>query len=87
MILTDTIEAGTEITLPFYYKVGAGVMDVFLDGERLLLSSDTAGTNGHYQELGETDSISNIIKITEDWSCKIGDYFEFVVRGEYTNGT
>lgn len=87
MILTDTIEAGAEITLPFYYKVGAGIMDVFFDGERLLLSSNTAGTNGHYQEIGETGSISNIIKITEDWSCKIGDYFEFVVRGEYTNDT
>lgn len=87
MILTDTVEAGTEITLPFYYKVGAGIMDAFFDGERLLLSSDTAGTNGHYQEVGETGSISNIIKITEDWSCKIGDYFEFIVRGEYTNDT
>lgn len=87
MILSDTVEAGAEIMLPFYYKVGAAVMDVFLDGERLLLSSDTAGTNGHYQEVGETGSISNIIKITEDWSCKMGDYFEFIVRGEYTNDT
>lgn len=87
MVLTDTVEAGTEIMLPFYYKIGAGVLDVFFNGERLLLSSDSVGTNGHYLEVGENGSISNIIKITEDWSCKIGDYFEFIVRGEYSNDT
>lgn len=87
MILTDTIDAGAQIVLPFYYKVGSEVLDVFFRGERLLLSSDNLGTNGHYQEIGESASVSNTIKITEDWSCKIGDYFEFIVRGEYTNDT
>lgn len=87
MILADEIEAGANITLPFYYKVGARVMDVYFRGEHLLLSSDDIGTNGHYQEVGENNSASNIIKLTNDWSCKIGDYFEFVVRGEYSNDT
>lgn len=60
-------------------------MDVFFNGERLLLSSDDAGTDGHYREVGIANSISNIIKTTTDWSCDNGDYFEFVVRGEYSN--
>lgn len=50
-----------------------------------MLSSDDAGTDGHYREVGTANSISNIIKTTTDWSCDNGDYFEFVVRGEYSN--
>ena len=60
-------------------------MDVYLNGERLLLSSNDAGTDGHYREVGTANSISNIIKTTTDWSAEKGDYFEFVVRGEYSN--
>lgn len=50
-----------------------------------MLSSDDAGTDGHYREVGTANSISNIIKTTTDWSAEKGDYFEFVVRGEYSN--
>lgn len=49
-------------------------------GEKLLLSSDAAGTNGHYQEVGEANSVSNQIKLTSDWSAETGEYFEFIVR-------
>ena len=70
--------------MPCYYKVGQAVLDVFLNGERLLLSSDDVGTDGHYREVGEADSISNQIKITTDWSLDVGDYLELVVRGEYS---
>ena len=75
--------AGQEITIPCYYKVGKDVLDVYLNGERLLKSSDDAGTDGHYREVGDSGSISNKIKTTTDWSLATGDVLELVVRGEY----
>lgn len=87
LILTANIAAGGEITLPFYYKVGGNVLQVYYMGQLLLLSSDDAGTDGHYQEVGEVDSLSNKIKITTDWSAETGEYFKFVVKGVYTNET
>ena len=82
--ITSSIPAGTEVTIPCYYKVGKGTLDVYLNGERLLLSSDASGTNGHYQEVGTADSISNKIKTTTDWTLEVGDYLELVVRGEWS---
>ena len=81
--ITTDITAGTAVTIPCNYKVGANVLDVYLNGERLILSSDDSGTDGHYCEVGETDSISNQLKTTTDWSLESGDVLEFVVRGEY----
>lgn len=81
--ITSAVTAGTEVTIPCYYKVGQAVLDVYLNGERLLLSSDDVGTDGHYLEVGDTDSISNQIKITTDWSLDVGDYLDLVVRGEW----
>ena len=78
--------AGQEITLPCYYKVGEEVLDVYLNGERLIKSSDDAGTDGHYREIGTTGSISNKIKTTTDWNLEADDVLDLVVRGEY-NGT
>ena len=83
LILDENIAAGGEITLPFYYKVGANVLQVYYMGQLLLLSSDDAGTDGHYREVGEADSISNKIKLTTDWSADKGEYFKFVVKGAY----
>lgn len=60
---------------------------MFLNGERLLVSSDEQGTDGHYVEVGEVNSVSNKIKSTRDWSLKVGDILEIVVRGEYSNDT
>ncbi len=87
LILTANVNAGGEITLPFYYKVGANVLQVYYMGQLLLLSSDDAGTDGHYREVGEANSISNKIKLTTDWSADKGEYFKFVVKGVYTNET
>lgn len=87
LILSANIAAGGEITLPFYYKVGANVLQVYYMGQLLLLSSDDVGTDGHYQEVGEVDSLSNKIKITTDWSAETGEYFKFVVKGVYENET
>ena len=83
LILTANVATGGEITLPFYYKVGAGVLQVYYMGQLLLLSSDDAGTNGHYREVGTADSLSNKIKLTTDWSAEQGEYFKFVVKGVY----
>ena len=87
LILTANVVAGGEITLPFYYKVGANVLQVYYMGQLLLLSSDDVGTDGHYTEVGEADSISNKIKLTTDWSADKGEYFKFVVKGVYSNET
>lgn len=87
LILSEDIATGGEITLPFYYKVGANVLQVYYMGQLLLLSLDDAGTNGHYVEVGEVDSLSNKIKITTDWSAETGEYFKFVVKGVYENET
>lgn len=81
---TSNIPAGTEVTIPCYYKVGKGTLDVYLNGERLLLSSDATGTNGHYLEVGTTNSISNKIKTTTDWSLETGDVLNLIVRGDYS---
>lgn len=83
LTIAETTETGAEITLPCYYKVGQGTLDVYLNGERVILSSDEAGTDGHYQEVGELDSISNKIKTTTDWNLEAGDVLDLVVRGDY----
>ena len=85
--ITETTSAGANITIPCYYKVGAEVLDVYLNGERLILSSDDAGTDGHYREVGTSGSISNIIKTTSDWYLEDGDMLEFEVKGEYEDET
>lgn len=82
--ITSAVTAGTEVTIPCYYKVGQAVLDIYLNGERLLLSSDDAGTDGHYREVGTANSISNKIKTTTDWALEAGDVLDFVVRGEYS---
>lgn len=82
--ITSAVTAGTEVTIPCYYKVGQAVLDVYLNGERLLLSSDDAGTDGHYREVGTANSISNKIKTTTDWALEAGDVLDFVVRGDYS---
>jgi hypothetical protein len=82
--LTADIAKGGTITLPCYYKVETHCLDVYYMGELLTLSSDDAGTDGHYREVGEANSVSNQIKTTSDWGCDVGEYFEIVVRGEYS---
>ena len=81
--ISTTSAAGTEIELPCYYEVGSNVIDVYLNGERLLLSSDTSGTDGHYQEVGNSGETSNKIKSTSDWNFEVGDVLDLEVRGEY----
>lgn len=87
LVLNSNIDSGGEITLPFKYKVGANVLQVYYMGQLLLLSSDDAGTDGHYCEVGEADSLSNKIKLTTDWSAETGEYFKFIVKGVYENET
>lgn len=83
-ILTADVAKGGTITLPCYYKVGTHCLDVYYMGELLILSSDDAGSDGHYREVGEANAVSNKIKLTTDWGCDTGEYFEFIVRGEYS---
>lgn len=82
--ISDNTAKGARVNVPFYYIVGNGSLDVYLNGERLIKSSNEAGTDGHYAESGEMDSISNKIKLTTDWNLEAGDVLDFVVRGDYS---
>lgn len=82
--LTTNVAKGGTITLPCYYKVGTHCLDVYYMGELLILSSDDAGSDGHYREVGEANAVSNKIKLTTDWGAEANEYFEFMVRGEYS---
>lgn len=77
--ITENITAMTNITLPFYYKVGENCLDVYYTGERLI--RNTINVEGHYNEIGEEGNISNQIQV--GWDITEGRYFDFVVRGEY----
>ena len=85
LTITENKSSGAQITLPAYYKVGQDVLDVYLDSERLALSTDTAGSDGHYLEVGTKDSISNKIKTTSDWNLEKNDVLTLVVRGDYND--
>lgn len=87
LILTANVNAGGEITLPFYYKVGNGSLIVFYEGLFLKFASDGTKDSGSYTEVGEAGTISNKIKITNDWSAETGDCFEFIVKGVYEDDT
>ena len=82
-ITADTAKGAT-VTLSKKYKVGAGVLDVYLNGERLIKSSDEAGTDGHYTEVGTAGATSNQIKLTTDWNLSSGDYLLIMTRGEWS---
>lgn len=84
LILTANVAKGGTITLPCCYKVGTHCLDVYYMGELLVLSSDDAGSDGHYREVGEANAVSNQIKLTSDWGAETGEYFEFMIRGEYS---
>lgn len=84
LTITADKESGEEIVIPCYYKVGADVLDVYLNGERLIKSSDISGKDGHYLETGSNGSISNKIETIIDWNLEEGDILEFVVRGEWS---
>ena len=87
LILTANVTAGGEITLPCKYKVGNDSLIVFYEGLFLKLARDGTKASGSYTEVGEAGTISNKIKITDDWSADSGDCFEFIVKGVYTNDT
>lgn len=84
LTITADKTAGEEIEIPCKYKVGVGVLDVYLNGERLIKSSDDVGTDGHYCEVGDTGSTSNKIKSTTDWNLESNDTLEITVRGEWS---
>lgn len=83
--VTSTISANTNFTIPCYYKVGADVLDVRYLGENL--RKTTSSIKGHYKEVGQVGSISNVIQL-DGWSAgdlaNIDEYFEFIIRGEYS---
>lgn len=84
--LVKITETTSIITLPAYYKVGANVLEIYGNGERMIKASDLTGVDGHYVEVGEEGSLSNQIQCTDDMEALPGDVFEFIIKGVYENG-
>lgn len=84
-ILQDT-DKGATVVIPQKYEVGTNVLEVYLNGIKLIKATDI-DTEGHYYELGESGAISNQIKLTNDWNLETGDILEFVTKGEYNDDT
>ncbi len=82
LTLTQEVASGGTITVPSNYKVGLDRLDVYLNGEKLIKAVDN-DNQGHYYEVGTQGNLSNTIKLSNDWSAKVGDVFEFTIR---TNG-
>ncbi len=82
LTLTEAVASGGTITVPANYKVGLDRLDVYLNGEKLIKAVDN-DNQGHYYEVGTQGNLSNTIKLSNDWSAKVGDVFEFTIR---TNG-
>lgn len=78
-------ETTSIITLPAYYEVGANVLTVYGNGEKMIKASDLTGVDGHYMELGEEGTLSNQIQCTNDMEALEGDVFEFIIKGVYEN--
>ena len=68
LIIDETTENGAEVILPCNYKVGAEVLDVYLNGERLV-KADSADTEGHYYEVGEKLSEIKAIGVRQGGFC------------------
>lgn len=73
------------ITLPAYYEVGANVLTVYGNGEKMIKASNLTGVDGHYIEVGEEGTLSNQIQCTDDLEALPGDVFEFIIKGVYEN--
>ena len=80
MTFSSAVSGGGTITLPCYYQVGQDTLDVYLNSE-LLKKASTKDSEGHYYEVGNSDTKSNQIKITSDWSIASGDVLNLIVRG------
>lgn len=84
LTITEITAKGANVTLPIKYKVGTYCLDIFWNGERLIACSIyDDNTTGHYSEVGDKNTVSSTIKLTNDWNLDVGDYLEIIVRGEY----
>lgn len=85
--LESTVNANTNYTVPFYYKVGNNSLSVYYCDTKLIKGVD-------YNEIGNAGDVSNVIQFLDtvgdlDMSGVEGfedfvERLEFVVRGEYS---
>ena len=84
LTITEKTAKGANVTIPIKYKVGTYCLDIFLNGERLIACTTyDDNTTGHYSEVGDKNTVSSTIKLTNDWNLDVGDYLEIIVRGEW----
>jgi len=84
--LVKITETTSIITLPAYYKVGANVLEIYGNGERMIKATDLTDLDGHYVEVGEEGTLSNQIQCVDDMEALPGDVFMFIIKGVYENG-
>lgn len=86
LIATEDTVAGATIDIGLSYKVGTDCLMVFFEG--CLLKKATNNKNeGHYYEVGNANSISTEITLTEDWGLAEGEILTCIVKGVYDNDT
>lgn len=82
IIIAADGEVGATIELPFSYKVGSDCLDVFYQGRLLSKAIDNL-SQGHYFEVGENNSISNQIQLTNDWHLEKDKVVNILIRGRW----
>ncbi len=55
-------------------------------GSEILIKASTSDEEGHYYEVGEDGTISNKIKLTNDWSLLAGEQLDLLIQGKYEEG-
>ncbi len=82
IIIAEDGEVGATVELPFSYKVGSDCLDVFYQGRLLSKATDNL-LQGHYFEVGEINSVSNQIQITNDWYLEKDKVVNILIRGRW----
>ena len=81
----EDLKSGSEIELETNYTVGNNSLEIFYCGERLVKNTDTI--EGSYEEIGNSGTSSNKVKILFDVpkSNLFPRFFDFVIRGGDSN--
>lgn len=83
--VNENLKSGSEIELETNYTVGNNSLEIFYCGERLVKNTDTI--EGSYEEIGNSGTSSNKVKILFDVpkSNLFPRFFDFVIRGGDSN--
>ncbi len=86
LIAEESTAKGATIDIGASYKVGADSLMVFHEGS-LLKKATNNKDEGHYYEVGNANSVSTQIILTEDWGLSTGEILTFIVKGVFESDT